>query len=307
MTLDRISVVIPVRDRTEELIRAIDSVFWQTRPADQIIVVDDGSDSPVIDFLKSRYGNAVTVITNAKNLGAAESRNIGVRAAAGEFIAFLDSDDFWHPEKTAKQLSVFKKNDAIGLVYCDQWLVDRDGRLRESRKALYETELWGHLLEGWTAPNTSTLILRKDVFLQLGGFDSGLRSCTDHDLWMRIARSGVRVAVVPERLSHFSMNISGSRTSFNSALRTAGMRTFLSRWKREIIDSHGMRTYWRFKRDYWIKVVFPLVNFSLRQRHLLAATTLFSRYLLWNPLFYIKSLSAGAGRIQAVFRGAKKG
>src|SRR5919106_5902963 len=132
MSSNTVSVIIPTRNRRNELIRAIDSARAQSCPPVQIIVVDDRSDFSVNLFLLEHYGNSIgnsiQVISNERNLGPAESRNVGARAAQGEYLAFLDSDDYWHPEKLEKQLAVFAANKDVGMVYCDQWLVSSDGR-----------------------------------------------------------------------------------------------------------------------------------------------------------------------------------
>jgi glycosyltransferase involved in cell wall biosynthesis len=291
MSSNTVSVIIPTCNRRNELTRAIDSARAQSCPPAQIIVVDDKSDFSVNSFLFDHYENSIQVISNDRNLGPAESRNIGARAAQGEYLAFLDSDDYWHPEKIEKQLAVFVANKGVGLVYCDQWIVGVDGRQTESKKQLIDKQLWEHLLRGWTAPNTSTLVFKRSVFMQLGGFDPQLRSSEDHDLWMRVARAQIRVAYCPDRLSFFSMG-SPSRISYDSEIRINGTKPFLSKWRSQIIESYGRKYYKRFEGDYVNKVAFPLVMDTIRKRDFLRALTIIWRHLIFNAPFY-KQLGTG--------------
>jgi glycosyltransferase involved in cell wall biosynthesis len=291
MSSNTVSVIIPTRNRRNELIRAIDSVRAQSCPPVQVIVVDDKSDFSVNLFLLEHYGNSIQVISNERNLGPAESRNVGARAAQGEYLAFLDSDDYWHPKKLEKQLAIFTVKKDVGLVYCDQWLVGIDGRQMESKKHLIDQQLWEYLSHGWTAPNPSTLVFKRSVFMQLGGFDPQLRSSEDHDLWMRIAQARIPVAYCPDRLSFFSMR-SPSRLSYNNEIRLNGIRPFLSKWRSQIIESYGRKYYKRFEADYVNKIAFPLVIDAIKKLDFLHALTIIWRQLVFNSLFY-KQLGAG--------------
>jgi len=109
-----VSVVIPAYNAANTLGRAIDSVLNQTVPVHEIIVVDDGSSDRTNEVAR-RYGPAVNLIEQANSRTAA-ARNRGIEAASGAFIAFLDADDFWEPEKTERQLAVFAKHPNVAVV-----------------------------------------------------------------------------------------------------------------------------------------------------------------------------------------------
>ena len=112
-----ISVVIPCFNRQEVIARSIDSVLNQTRPADEIIVVDDGSTDATVAQVR-RYGQRVRLIQQ-KNSGASKARNVGIATAKSNWIAFLDSDDIWHPEKLEYQLKAAKKYPDAGVIFTD--------------------------------------------------------------------------------------------------------------------------------------------------------------------------------------------
>lgn len=288
-----VSVIIPTRNRKEELVRAIESVRTQSLPAKEIIVVDDMSDFSVKKLLSGHPGDEIAVIRNSTRLGASESRNIGARQSCGEFLAFLDSDDYWEPTKLENQMSVFRRRPELGLVYCDQWRVDGRGQKNQSGKMLVDTDIFGHLIQGWTAPNTSTLVFRRKVFLELGGFDSKLSSCQDHDVWMRVGQQQVPVGFHPERLAYFSSS-SPIRISRDYVRRLEGMERFLEKWKGAIEDSFGKAAFKRFKSEYVTKVAYPLASMCLREGQIPRAARITMKYLITRKGFY--------GRLSGIWR-----
>ncbi len=113
----RISVVIPVFDRAERMLHeAIDSVLAQTHPADEVVVVDDGSAEPVAPEIERRYGDVVDTIRR-ENGGIGAARNTGIEHTSGEWLAFLDSDDIWVPDKLERQVAVLESDPDLDAVY----------------------------------------------------------------------------------------------------------------------------------------------------------------------------------------------
>ena len=112
-----ISVVIPTFNRCAILPRAIDSVLKQTRPADEIIVIDNGSKDGTIDMLKANYPDIMRL--RQSKPGVSPTRNMGISLSKSTWIALLDSDDAWHPEKLEKQLDVIKQNSGYRLIHTD--------------------------------------------------------------------------------------------------------------------------------------------------------------------------------------------
>lgn len=280
-----VAVVIPSRNRPLALLRALASVRCQTHPPDELIVVDDASTPPLRDLLKAEPD--VLVVTNATRRGAAFSRNRGVEVASSELIAFLDSDDYWAPEKLERQGALFSARPETDLVYCDQYVVDAAQRTRPSGKTMVSKNVLKHLIGFWTAPNTSTIMMRRSSFLRLGGFDETLTSCQDHDLWMRIATRGLVVGCVPERLSYFCTD-QRERVSGATKERMAGVEAFLAKWRATIIAEGGKGAFRRFRNRYYAVAAVPLLTAELR-RGGGAAWSLFLRYLMVNPEFYLKA------------------
>jgi len=279
----KISVIIPTYNRDATLIRAIDSVCEQTFLADEIIIVDDSSSFCVVDYLKDY--NGLIVITNSENLGAAQSRNIGFNQANGDYVAFLDSDDYWHPLKLEKQIEIANEYPDVGIIYCDQFVVDKWNNIDDSKNQLIDKDLWIHFVNGWTAPNTSTLLFKKDIFKKLGGFDSELTSCQEHDLWMSVAFRDEKVKFSSQKLSYYYTG-EDNRISFDYYNRLNGAELFLNKWKEVIIKKQGLDHYNWFRRDYFSKVSLPLFISSIRKNEILRALIIYVKYLFYYSNFY---------------------
>jgi glycosyltransferase involved in cell wall biosynthesis len=284
--LPTVAVVIPTRNRRAPLLRALDSVRRQTQPPDELIVVDDASAPPIAEVLAGAPG--IRLVVNRERLGGGGARNRGVASATSDLIAFLDSDDYWGAEKLARQHARFVARPELDLVYCDQYLLGPDRRPRPSGKTLISGDPLPHLLNFWTAPNTSTLMIRRTSFERLGGFDEALSSCQDHDLWMRIATHGLLVGCVPEPLSYFCLD-QPARISRCAAQRMAGVEAFLAKWRDTITASAGERAFRRFRNEYYVAAAFRLFVEALNEHQLRVARQIFSQYLATNPALYRKA------------------
>lgn len=180
-----ISVVIPTYNRVTFLKDAIDSVFAQTFQSFELIVVDDGSTDDMSGLLLS-YGSKIKVIKKA-NKGPSAARNRGVKAAKGEWIAFLDSDDVWKPDKLEKQVQFIKDNPDIKICQTEEiWI--RNGKRVNPRK---KHEMHSGWIYEQCLPlcivSPSSVMIHKDVFEKVGLFDETMLACEDYDLWLRIA------------------------------------------------------------------------------------------------------------------------
>lgn len=181
--------------------RAIDSALAQTFPVDEIIVVDDGSTDGTGEMLRDRYGQRIRYAWQP-NAGVSSARNRGMSMAHGRYIALLDSDDQWLPEKTARQHAWLEEHPEYGMVVCDIEMVDADlqviGIYR--RREVIREDGWAlrwALANPALAP-ASTLV-RREVYEDIGGFDESLRTAEDIDYHLRIARRW-QIGVVEETL-----------------------------------------------------------------------------------------------------------
>lgn len=178
-----IAVVIPSHNRRYVLPRAIDSVLAQSRAADEIIVVDDGSDDDT-ESLQQDYPQ-ITYLKQA-NRGVSAARNTGIAACRAEWVAFLDSDDEWLPDKLALQVARLERNPELPLVHCDEIWIRRGVRVNSMHK---HAKAGGQIFERCLplcVISPSAAIVKKSLLLSLGGFNENLPACEDYDLWLKI-------------------------------------------------------------------------------------------------------------------------
>jgi glycosyltransferase involved in cell wall biosynthesis len=281
-----VGVVIPTYERRDVLERAVTSVIEQTWPPEHIVVVDGGSSFDVHEYLPD-FENRLTVIVQDDRQGPSAARNTGFAVLDADYVAFLDSDDYWAPTKLERQLTLAVDKDA-DFVYCDQWIVEPDGTERPTEKELYDEAVWDRLLDGWVGPNPSSLLLRSETFAAVDGFDTKLTSCEDHDLWLRIAQRGAEFAYVPERLSYFTRE-ADNRLSYSQEVRLPGVHRFLEKWRPIIIAEKGRFHYYVFRWEYLI-LAYSMCRSELSEGNYQSATSLFVRYLSMNPVFYFKAI-----------------
>lgn len=188
-----VSVIIPSYNREKLIEKSIKSVLNQSYKNIEIIVVDDNSSDnteSVVKSLQDKY-EFIKYIRHETNKGGSAARNSGVKVALGELIAFLDSDDEWVGNKLEKNLEIFHKNDKVAMVYSDMYLVNADTaeeKLNKSKK--YDDKYYGLLCENIIG-STSLIMIKKDVFNNVGGFKEGLPSCQDWDFYLNVAKENV--------------------------------------------------------------------------------------------------------------------
>jgi glycosyltransferase involved in cell wall biosynthesis len=166
------------------VVRAVESVFSQTFTDFELIVVDDGSTDDTRSRLES-YGDRLTVIGQDR-AGVSAARNRGLDRAAGDLIAFLDSDDWWAPEKLTAQVDFFEARSQAVICQTDEtWI--RDGRRVNPgrRHAKPDGEAFFRSLD-LCLISPSAVMMRRRLFDQYGGFDESLPACEDYDLWLRV-------------------------------------------------------------------------------------------------------------------------
>jgi len=200
--MPKASVVIPSFNRADLLPSAVGSVLTQTMSDLELIVIDDGStDETRTACVQLSASDSRIRYLYQDNQGLPAARNAGIRAAQGEYVAFLDADDCWMPTKLEKQLAMADKVPSAGLVYCDYACIDKTGRTwlptycENVGQTLYESLLYFNVIHG----SASAVLIRKECFDQVGMFDETLRSLEDWDMWIRLAQS-YECAKVPEVL-----------------------------------------------------------------------------------------------------------
>lgn len=201
-----VSVVIPTFNRAQFIIRAIRSVLAQSYENFEIIVVDDASQDDTIERVLGFDDMRMNLIRHSVRKGAQAARNSGLRAARGDFLAFLDSDDEWMPEKLAQQIKYFERgNNDLGVVsgICIQEFEDN------SPNRLLTPELgddaYTTLLSRPEMP-TQTMLIKRECFEIIGELDETIRAYQEWDLSIRLAKH-YRYEVIPEILAIYHIHM----------------------------------------------------------------------------------------------------
>ena len=190
-----LSVIIPAYNRAAIVPRAIRSVLAQTLEDWELIVVDNGSDDGTDLAVKAFTDPRIRLVRHTESRGPSAARNAGIRAAKGKYVAFLDSDDEWLPEKLAGDVRAFRAEPDAGMVYSGKRLVDEDGRVLLVRMPTLRGRVYQELMRWDFIGSCSRVTVRKDVLEAAGGFDERLRVRDDWDLWLRVARVAPVAAV----------------------------------------------------------------------------------------------------------------
>jgi glycosyltransferase involved in cell wall biosynthesis len=204
MTVD---VVIPVRNRALFIAACLDSVRAQTLQPQSVIVVDDGSTDGTAAILRHCARDWPTLrVIHVPHRGVSAARNTGIAASTAQLVAFLDSDDLWHPEKLERQVALFSRDQsAPGIVHCGVVVIDEQGRylgkevlLPSKHGNLFDVMLneFYHILG-----SCSAVVVRRDLLAQVGGFDESLKIAEDCDLYFRLARVA-QIDYVPAALTY---------------------------------------------------------------------------------------------------------
>jgi acetyltransferase-like isoleucine patch superfamily enzyme/glycosyltransferase involved in cell wall biosynthesis len=228
---ETVTVIIPVFNGAAWVRQAIDSARGQTVPPLEFIVVDDGSTDGTPAIL-AEYGEKIRAVRTT-NEGVASARNTGLRQARGEFIAFLDADDVWHPRKLERQLRAMTASPRVGLVGTQvfSWPAPTmpaiDGLVRVTAVSREMLLVKNYL-------TTSTVLMKKSVAQKVGDFDIKLQGPEDHDYWLRAAEE-TEIGIV-------DLPLTGYRTTAGSlSMRPAAMESGMRRILRKLDDRKAWR------------------------------------------------------------------
>ena len=179
-----ISVIIPTLDRCELLKRTLDSVIKQTKKPREIIVVDNGSKDRTYEMVSSLFSNVIYLKENKKGVSA--SRNKGILSAKSKWIALLDSDDVWKPEKLEKQITFHIDNPKFRLIHTNETWYRNNKLLNQLKK---HKKSGGNIFKNSLSLcciSPSSALVKKEIFSDYGYFDESLEVCEDYDMWIRI-------------------------------------------------------------------------------------------------------------------------
>ena len=204
--MPKVSVIIPCYNAMRFLPKAVDSVLQQTYQDFEIVMINDGSTDRIEAWADTLEDKRIRFISQT-NQGLAAARNQGIEQARGDYIAFLDADDLWHPSKLEKQVSVLEEDPDAGLVYTWVLLVDEQDRpLKKIWEISYEGDVWKILTEGNIIACGSVPMMRSTCVKSVGRFDKLVFLAEDWDFWLRTAAQ-YPFRVVREVLVYYRNNL----------------------------------------------------------------------------------------------------
>lgn len=280
MTQPLVSVVIPTYNHAHFLPEALQGLIDQTYPNWQAVVVNNFS-SDNTEAVVAGFGDARIRLINFANHGViAASRNQGIREAKGDYVAFLDSDDFWLPEKLARCMSRIERDKLDWVCHAERWFgdgVDKEVHYGPEAAASFDA-----LLYRGNCISTSALIVEKSWLLRLGGFaeDVALITAEDYDLWVRLAQAGARIGFVDTVLGAYRIHEnSQSRGAIRNMEATAAVveRFFAT------MPADTLKEKWR-RRKRRGSLAYSGARALQNTRHHGEAWRLFMRALWLSPL-----------------------
>jgi len=247
----RVSVVIPTHNRSVMLERALRSVLAQTFQDFEAVVVDDGSTPPVADVVERLCDPRLRLVRLDPNQGMGRARNAGIEAARGEWVAFLDDDDEWLPEKLSLQMARLDADTdpATAVVYCYCYQVGPAGHSKvRPKQPLPEGDVFEGLVRNLHARTTSVYVIKRSVLRAVGEFDNKMPRADDLELWFRLADAGYHFAAVQQPL--VIKHEHGVQVTSDAVAGVIGFRTLDRRWGPAIERRLGAkaRRKWRRKR-----------------------------------------------------------
>jgi len=282
MDAPQVSVVLPTRDRAAVVGRAVASVLAQTFSDSELIVVDDGSTDNTIDVIRSFADPRLRVVRLTESGGPSRARNEGVRVSRGTLVAFLDSDDEWLPGKLDRQVTLIRDDSRVDVVYGRaQRVDDRTGRRAPMHRALPEGDAFSMLVRGWN-PAFSSVIVKRTVFLKVGGFDPGLPAFTDHDLLLRIAQTGSWFAAVADAVM-IQHDYGGPQISTTPRRLLEAFERMDRKWALVLRNRVGAAGYRRWRAQLFTKAQHARVREAVARRHVLAAWRAFATTVRFAP------------------------
>ncbi len=203
----KVSVIIPTYNRQKFIGAAIQSVLDQTFQDFELIVIDDGSTDQTVDVIRAFSSDKIRYFYQS-NRGRSNSRNHALNLAQGQYIAFLDSDDLYLSGKLELQVGYMDAHPEFGMIYTAAYCIDGDGVLLNS---VYEAVVSGWIYKeiAFFVPVTITLptvMVRREIFDKVGGFDEAMERFEDTDMWRRISRR-YQIGALHERTCHLRTHL----------------------------------------------------------------------------------------------------
>ncbi|MBI5963253.1 MAG: glycosyltransferase [Chloroflexi bacterium] len=277
INLISVSVVITAYNASKWIHRTLDSVLTQTYPVLEVIVIDDGSTDHTARIVQS-YGDKVNYVYQ-ENFGQPIARNNGIRISKGDFIAFVDADDYWHSQKLEKQINMILSKGLAWVVSDGEWINDKDEKVELPSPPMQEGDVFESLIMG-NFIMSATPVIRRDVFDQIGYFneDPEARIGEDWDMWLRIAAQ-FPLGIVHEKLAHVRLHAYSMMSVTSMKEKVRGLEGVIAR-----AAGRKFRKINSLKRCALANIYYRAGVQLIKQNQYKAAREYFFRELQYRPL-----------------------
>lgn len=249
-----VSAVITTHNRLHDLIKAIDSVLSQTYSNIECIVVSDASNDGTDEYCKERNDIKFISIPKSESRGGNYARNMGIKAAKGKYVAFLDDDDAWLPAKIEKQIKLLEEKKCE-CVYClriferrvNAKVVSRSPEgLRFAIEGDISKKIFRHAIT-----STSCLLVTKSTLEEIGGFDENIKKIQEYELLIRLSQKTEIYYYHQEPLVLYNINLSDTERISNDPTRLSVAKAYIERKHRNLLLNAGIYNRFRFKDWMW--------------------------------------------------------
>lgn len=228
---------------------AVASALAQEAVSLEVIVVEDGSRTDLFALLEPLRDPRVRFLSHRLNFGLAAARNTGAAAARGKWLSFLDDDDCWHAEKLSRQLNLASRHSPGTVIYCAAKTVDANNRLLARQSPTVFGDIRQSVIRGKLTTVPSSLLIERELFNQIGGFDEDLITGIDHDFWFKLASKGLQAEALNQPLV-IQRECGGGRMTTDLQVRLSGVDAFLRKWQPDLVAWMGTGGARKFMRDY---------------------------------------------------------
>jgi glycosyltransferase involved in cell wall biosynthesis len=273
-----VSIIIPCYNSRLYLARAIESALSQIYSDFEVIIIDDGSTDETRDIAFRFRREEQVRYFHQDNRGLSSARNFGLRVSRGKYVALLDADDIWLPNKLNKQIDYFNRFAHCGMVFTDYSTFNVEGVIANTRNDDRHTGTvsYEQLLLRSNFIYPSTVLIRRDVFDRCGYFDESLKSIEDYDMWLRIAQQfeirGVRESLTKIRIHESNMSGNVPR---------------MLAYECKVVSKHRNNLSWFAFRRRLAKIYFLNADRYVHQRRRGNAIGLFFKGILLYPFLFV--------------------
>jgi len=287
--MPKVSVIIPAYNCASFVNETIDSILNQTYQDFEIILVDDGSTDNTKEVVR-KYGDKIKYLYQ-QNSGVSAARNKGIGVSRGKYIAFLDHDDLWLPERLEKQVKFLDENPEVPLVFSDSYCTDWAGSILErsfEERSPHRGSIFNELFIKNFIP-TQTVLVRKEIFNIVGNFNPQLKVVQDYDLWLRIAER-FQIDYINQPLAKHRVH-EGSFSKYNVDIWAYETFSITNRWlqkRPELKDILGRKLNQKLAKVRWYLAHFYLFQGRMKEaRAEFVKSFIFNKFLLKSVILYI--------------------